>query len=51
MESGGDIMTLFAGVLQLSAWAAHDSECLLVAFGYILVFATIGIRWFKWDVR
>ena len=44
-------MTLFAGVLHLSAWDGRDLESLLVSVGYILVFAVIGIRWFQWEVR
>jgi ABC-2 type transport system permease protein len=44
-------MTLFAAVLKLSAWDAHDSLILLACAGYVVVFAAIGIRWFQWDAR
>jgi ABC-2 type transport system permease protein len=44
-------MTLFAGVLNLSAWSARDVESLLAVVGYIVVFAVVGIRWFQWEVR
>ena len=47
----GTVMTLFAGVLNLSAWNARDVESLLAAVGYIVVFAVVGIRWFQWGVR
>jgi ABC-2 type transport system permease protein len=47
----GTTMTLFAGVLRLAAWNAHDFESLLAVVGYIVVFAVIGIRWFQWEVR
>lgn len=47
----GTLMTLFAGVLNLSAWNTHDFECLLASLGYIVVFAAVGIRWFQWEVR
>ena len=47
----GAVMTLFAAVLNLSAWDAHDSLTLLACVGYIVVFAAIGIRWFQWDAR
>jgi ABC-2 type transport system permease protein len=47
----GTLMTLFAGVLKLSAWNAHDLESLLAVVGYIVVFAFVGIRWFQWEVR
>jgi ABC-2 type transport system permease protein len=47
----GVVMTLFASVFNLSAWDVHDSLTLLAAAGYVLIFAAIGIRWFKWDAR
>jgi ABC-2 type transport system permease protein len=47
----GTVMTLFAGVLNLSAWNSHDLESLLAAVGYVVVFGIIGIRWFQWEVR
>jgi ABC-2 type transport system permease protein len=47
----GAVMTLFAAVLNLSAWDTHDSLTLLACGGYIAVFAAIGIRWFQWDAR
>jgi ABC-2 type transport system permease protein len=47
----GVVMTLFASVINLSSWDAHDSLTLLASAGYIVIFAAIGIRWFKWDAR
>jgi ABC-2 type transport system permease protein len=47
----GTVMTLFAGVLNLSAWHSRDTVSLLVCLGYIVVFAGLGIRWFQWDAR
>ncbi len=47
----GVVMTLFAAVLNLSAWDTNDSLALLACGGYIVVFASIGIRWFQWDAR
>jgi ABC-2 type transport system permease protein len=47
----GTVMTLFAGVLNLSAWHGRDTLSLVVCCGYIVVFAGIGIRWFQWDAR
>ena len=44
-------MTLFAAVLNLSAWDTTDSLALLACGGYVVVFAAIGIRWFQWDAR
>ncbi|MGD0198678.1 MAG: ABC transporter permease [Solirubrobacteraceae bacterium] len=47
----GITMTLFAGVIKLSAWATNDTESVLAAIGYVVVFTAIGVRWFKWDSR
>ena len=47
----GLVMTLFAGVLDLSAWASRDTLAVVVSVAYIVVFAGIGIRWFQWDAR
>jgi ABC-2 type transport system permease protein len=47
----GTVMTLFAGVLNLSAWYSRDTLSLVVCLGYIVVFAGLGIRWFQWDAR
>ncbi len=45
----GVVMTLFAGVLDLSAWGSRQSLSVLACFGYTAFFAAIGIRWFRWD--
>ncbi len=47
----GTVMTLFAGVLNLSAWDGRDTLSLAVSVAYIVVFAGIGIRWFQWEAR
>jgi ABC-2 type transport system permease protein len=47
----GSAMTLFAGVLDLSAWGSHDTQALLACVAYIVVGAGVGIRWFQWDAR
>jgi ABC-2 type transport system permease protein len=47
----GAVMTLFAGVLDLHTWYSRDTLSLLACLGYIVVFAGIGIRWFRWDAR
>lgn len=47
----GIVMTLFAAVLNLSDWDAHDSLTLLACGGYVVLFTAIGIRWFQWDAR
>jgi ABC-2 type transport system permease protein len=47
----GVVMTLFAGVLDLSAWGVRESLCIVACFGYTVFFAAIGIRWFQWEAR
>jgi ABC-2 type transport system permease protein len=47
----GTVITVFAGVLSPAAWTSTDSLSLLACGGYIVFFAAIGIRWFKWDAR
>jgi hypothetical protein len=44
-------MNLFAGVLDLHSWSSRDTLSLVVSFGYIVICAGIGIRWFQWDAR
>lgn len=47
----GALITLFVAVTQLAAWTWSDTGALLACVGYLVVFAGIGIRWFKWDPR
>jgi ABC-2 type transport system permease protein len=47
----GALMALFSDALNQSAWSAQDTYSLLACAGYIIVFAFIGIRWFRWDSR
>lgn len=47
----GAVVTLFAGVLNTSAWDMRDSMAVVACICYTIVFATIGIRWFQWDSR
>ncbi|WP_334173556.1 ABC transporter permease [Sinomonas sp.] len=45
----GALMTLFSDVLNRAAWSSQDGNALLACTGYTLVFAVVGIRWFRWD--
>jgi ABC-2 type transport system permease protein len=47
----GALMTLFADALTTSAWNDQETYALLACAGYVVVFAFIGIRWFRWDPR
>ena len=47
----GALVTLFSDVLDQAAWGAQDTYSILACAGYIIVFAFIGIRWFRWESR
>jgi ABC-2 type transport system permease protein len=47
----GALMTLFSDALNASAWSTQDAYAVLACAGYIIIFAFIGIRWFRWDAR
>jgi ABC-2 type transport system permease protein len=47
----GALMALFSDVLNRSVWNGQDTYSLLACVGYIIVFAFIGIRWFRWNSR
>jgi ABC-2 type transport system permease protein len=47
----GVVMTLFAGVLNLSSWGTRETLCIVACVGYTAFFAAIGIRWFQWEAR
>lgn len=47
----GVVMRLFAAVQHVSSWTGTDSLALLAGFGYIVVCAAVGIRWFQWEAR
>ncbi|HEY8293734.1 MAG TPA: hypothetical protein VIG41_00225, partial [Micrococcaceae bacterium] len=47
----GALMTLFSDVLNQSPWNVQDTYSLLACVGYVVVFAIVGIRWFRWNPR
>jgi ABC-2 type transport system permease protein len=47
----GALMVLFSDALALSPWSDQDTYSLVACAGYIIVFAFIGIRWFRWGSR
>jgi ABC-2 type transport system permease protein len=47
----GAVMTLFAGVLDLSAWHSRDTLSLVACCAYVIVFGGVGVRWFQWDAQ
>ena len=47
----GTVKEILASSLEPDKWTNHTSTALLVTIGYIIVFATLGIKWFKWDSK
>jgi ABC-2 type transport system permease protein len=47
----GALLAVFSDVLNQSAWSGQDTYSLLACVGYVVVFAFIGIRWFRWNSR
>ncbi|QDZ15299.1 ABC transporter permease [Humibacter ginsenosidimutans] len=47
----GALMTLFNDAVTGSGWTSQDAYSLPACIGYVVVFAFIGIRWFRWETR
>lgn len=47
----GTVSTILTGSLEPAKWNNATSMALLLTLGYTLVFATLGIKWFKWDAK
>jgi ABC-2 type transport system permease protein len=45
----GALMTFFSEVLNNAAWSDSDGKALLACAGYIILFAMVGIPWFRWE--
>jgi ABC-2 type transport system permease protein len=47
----GTVKTILASSLEPTKWDNHTNIALLLTLGYIVVFATLGIKWFKWNTK
>jgi len=47
----GTVKTILAGSLEPMKWNNNTNVALLLTLGYTIVFATLGIKWFKWDSK
>lgn len=45
----GALIALFTAVQDLTTWSWTDTGFILASAGYIVVFAGLGIRWFRWE--
>jgi ABC-2 type transport system permease protein len=48
---GGCLETLLASAMGATAWSGQAWEALFASFAYTVVFAVVGIRWFRWTAQ
>lgn len=47
----GTVKTIVAAALQPTHWSMDTTYALMVTVGYSVVFAVLGIKWFKWNTK
>jgi ABC-2 type transport system permease protein len=47
----GTVKTLLAASMDPAKWNNDTSTALLLTVAYMVVFATLGIKWFKWNTK
>jgi ABC-2 type transport system permease protein len=47
----GTVKTILSTSMEPEKWTNHTSMALLVTIAYTIVFATLGIKWFKWNTK
>src|SRR5450631_1104680 len=47
----GTVNRILAASLQPATWSNQTSMALLVTIGYTILFASLGIKWFRWSPR
>jgi len=47
----GTVSHIIAASLQPIVWDSKTTAYLFVTIGYTIVFATLGIKWFKWNTK
>lgn len=47
----GVVRHIVSSSLRPDLWNMEDTTSLLITFGYTIVFATLGIKWFKWSSK
>jgi ABC-2 type transport system permease protein len=47
----GVVRRIVSSSLRPETWNMDDTTALLITFGYTIVFATLGIKWFKWSSK
>lgn len=47
----GTVNHILAGSIDTAKWTGDTTQYLLLTLGYTIVFAVLGIKWFKWDSK
>jgi ABC-2 type transport system permease protein len=47
----GTVRTIVSAAVQPTSWNSDASYALLVTVGYGVVFASLGIKWFRWNTK
>jgi len=47
----GTVREILSASLEPAKWSNHTTEALFLTLAYTLVFATLGIKWFKWSTK
>ena len=47
----GTVKTIVAVSMEPGKWSSDTSTALLLTIAYAIVFATLGIKWFKWNTK
>jgi ABC-2 type transport system permease protein len=47
----GAVKDILIASLEPVKWNNHTTTALLLTLGYTVVFATLGIKWFKWNTH
>jgi ABC-2 type transport system permease protein len=47
----GTVKNILTATLEPARWDSHTTMALLLTIGYTIVFATLGIKWFKWSTK
>ncbi len=47
----GTVKDVLSASLEPNHWTSHTTAALLLTIAYAIVFATLGIKWFKWSTK
>ena len=47
----GTVKTILSIGMEPAKWNSNTTAALLLTFGYTILFAFLGIKWFKWNTK